>query len=226
MDGIEKEVRVRVPVYYKVLLWKRLAPFYDPLFRLLFFLLGGERQVRQGLVDFAGVNVGDHVLDVGCGTGTLALLLAKRAGPRGYVVGVDLSEGMLAQARRKTNVPWLSFRRANVEELPFPDGSFDKAFMSLSLHEMPPEARHNTLMQVARVLRPDGSLFLLEYHLPHGALARRVVNGFMSLTEEKEARRMVRERRLEPEIEAAGLTVKEHKFKVAGALVMLRAART
>ncbi|MBI2958169.1 MAG: class I SAM-dependent methyltransferase [Chloroflexi bacterium] len=195
------------PSYYRPGLWKALAPAYDPLVRLVFSFFGGERRVRRAIVEFADLHPGEQALDVGCGTGSLTVMLGERVGPGGRAVGVDLSAAMIGRASRKTRVPWVSFKMANTESLPFPDGSFDKAFLSFSIHEMPEAARANTLREIGRVLKASGGLFVLEYALPENPLARLLTKAFIRLAEEEPARRMVLQRTLVSEVERAGFAV-------------------
>ncbi|GLQ57297.1 class I SAM-dependent methyltransferase [Devosia nitrariae] len=102
----------------------------------------------------AGVREGDRVLDVACGTGALALAVAKIVGPAGSVVGLDANPQMLAVARRKpAEIEWLEGR---AEALPLPDKSFDAVVSQFGFmfFEDKPEA----LREMMRVLRPGGRL--------------------------------------------------------------------
>jgi len=104
----------------------------------------------------APVASGDHVLDVGCGTGALTMAAAAHALPAGRVVGLDASESMLRVARRKSSdVQWVHGR---AEMLPFEDAMFDKVLsqFALMLFERPADA----IAQMWRVLRPGGRLLL------------------------------------------------------------------
>ena len=121
----------------------------------------------------AQVEPGEHVLDVGCGTGVLAIAAAQRALPSGRVVGLDASEEMLGVARRKSSaVEWVL---GKAEALPFGDASFDKVVsqFALMLFEQPARA----LAQMWRVLRPRGRLAV--------AVPDRLENcpGYLALTE-------------------------------------------
>ena len=85
---------------------------------------------RATFVDFAGIEPGMRVLEVGCGDGLLTIDggLADRIGPTGSLTAVDPSMGMLARARRKLREsprPWVQFVKASAEDLPFESGSFD-----------------------------------------------------------------------------------------------------
>ncbi|MEW6034533.1 MAG: methyltransferase domain-containing protein [Chloroflexota bacterium] len=214
-----------IPSYYREGLWKKLAPFYDVLIWLLLLPLGGEQRLRRGLVDFGNPLPGERVLDVCCGTGALTALLAQRVAPAGQAVGIDLSEAMLKVARRKAKSPSLSFQRTNAEHLPFPDGMFDRAFLSLGLHELPETARVNCLKEAGRVLQPGGGLFVLDFNLPDSSPVRSLVKGFIRLVEEEHTVRMLLERTLAPEVERAGFVITRRQFPLHGAVVMLQATK-
>jgi ubiquinone/menaquinone biosynthesis C-methylase UbiE len=109
------------------------------------------------LVDAAGVQPGQKVLDVACGTGIVARAVADRLGGSGTVVGVDLNEGMLAVARRLR--PDLEWRQADVVDLPDPDGTFDAVLCQMALMFFPD--RTAALREMARVTRPGGVVALV-----------------------------------------------------------------
>ncbi|MDD5543447.1 MAG: methyltransferase domain-containing protein [Acidobacteriia bacterium] len=101
----------------------------------------------------------DQVLDLGCGSGWAARRMAQRVAD-GHVVGVDLAEGMIERARRHPpSDPRVEFRVANVEALPFGDGTFDKVFSCESFYYYPDLRR--ALKEVWRVLKPGGEFFCL-----------------------------------------------------------------
>ena len=110
-----------------------------------------------GAVAGLGLPAGSLVVDVGCGTGRLAGLVAAAA-PGLRVVGVDPSEPMVTHARAR--VPGPSFEVGRVEELPFEDGTVDLAISSLSQHHWPDRAAG--YRDLARVLRPGGSLWVYD----------------------------------------------------------------
>jgi ubiquinone/menaquinone biosynthesis C-methylase UbiE len=105
------------------------------------------------------------VLDVGCGTGTQAIAAWRRTQPGGTVVGIDISEKMLAAARRKARRAGVDipFQRADASELPFEEGSFDAVTITTALHMVPEDRRRLCLREAARVLRPGGRLSLIDY---------------------------------------------------------------
>lgn len=154
--------------------FNRLAPFYDALVRVLAFFLGGEHRLRQRIVALIGLRPGDYVLDVACGTGTMATMMAECVGPGGQVVGIDLSPRMIEIARRKGAVPQLTFRQANAEDIPYPGGYFDKVTITYGLHEMSRASRQKTLNEIYRVLKPGGQVVVVDYYEPRSRLLRAI----------------------------------------------------
>jgi ubiquinone/menaquinone biosynthesis C-methylase UbiE len=141
-----------------------------PLYDLQRFL--GERSIKRPLVEQAGVRPGQRVLDIGCGTGTLAILL-KQVYPGVEVVGLDPDPKALAIARRKAAkaAVALELERGFSDELPYPDGSFDRVLSSFMFHHLTRAEKLATLAEIRRVLRPGGSLHLLDFGPPRGRLS-------------------------------------------------------
>lgn len=144
-----------------------LLPLYDPLTRLL-----GARGVHRRLLDAADLRPGHHVLEIGCGTGNLALL-AKAQEPRATVVGLDPDLAALTRARRKARRRRLELRldHGSADELPYADASMDRVLSSLMLHHVPAAQREKALREVLRVLRPGGELHLVDLGGPDDGLA-------------------------------------------------------
>lgn len=147
-------------------------PFYDPLVKLL-----GLGAARRTLVDQANLQPIHHVLDVGCGTGTLPVLV-KRLHPSVEVVGLDPDPKALARGRRKAQraAVFVQFDQGFSDGLPYPEASFDRVFSSFMFHHLESEDREKMLRETGRVLKPEGSLHMvdfagLESH-GHGLLAR------------------------------------------------------
>ncbi|HEY0816812.1 MAG TPA: class I SAM-dependent methyltransferase [Pseudonocardia sp.] len=142
-----------------------LTPLYDLATRFL-----GLSGLFTEMTRLAEVRPGQRVLDVGCGTGNLLLTLG-RSRPGVELAGLDPDARMLARAERKARraaVP-VTWRRGYAQELPFPDGAFDRVFSSLMLHHLEPDGKAALLAQVRRVLRPDGMLVLADVD-GHGAI--------------------------------------------------------
>ncbi|HET7874246.1 MAG TPA: class I SAM-dependent methyltransferase [Methylomirabilota bacterium] len=180
----------------------RLAPLYDALVSVMAFFIGGEHRLRQRVVALVDPRPGERVLDVACGTGTLAALMAERVGTGGSVVGIDFSPRLIELARRKEGMPQLSFRQANAEAIPYPEESFDKATITYGLHEMFRPGREKTLNEIRRVLRPGGRLVAVDIYEPRG-WARRALFRLWMLLEGPTARDLLASD-LSKEIRAAG----------------------
>ncbi|MCC6739926.1 MAG: methyltransferase domain-containing protein, partial [Planctomycetia bacterium] len=143
---------------------------YDWLVRLLTF--GREGALRRWTLDLAGVGPGGAVLDVGAGTGTLLLAAAERIGPGGVLRGVELSPEMAARTRdkaRKRGVE-LEITEASAARLPWPDATFDAVTCSLVLHHLTAAVRDDAVREMRRVLRPGGTLVLVDWAAPRSLL--------------------------------------------------------
>src|SRR5688572_28518757 len=144
------------------------ARYYDLLAWLL--TLGREPAFRARLVDLASLEPGEKVLDVGCGTGTLAIAAKRRVGAAGTVYGIDASPEMIAQARRKAMKADVDvvFQAGIVEALPFPDAHFDVVLSTLMLHHLPRAVREQCAREMRRVLKPGGRLLAVDFATPAG----------------------------------------------------------
>ncbi len=139
------------------------AARYDILVWLL--TLGRESVFREKVVRLARLEIGESVLDVGCGTGTLAIAAERVVGGSGKVHGVDASSEMIVRARKKAirADSDVVFENAVAEALPFPDAHFDAVLASLVLHHLPREARQQCVCELRRVLKPGGRLLAVDF---------------------------------------------------------------
>ena len=139
--------------------WDLLLPLYDPFNRLL-----GVGALHAELIAQARLEPGQRVLDVGCGTGTLAVRI-RREHPTVEVVGLDPDPKALAIARRKAERAGVAvrFEEGYGDALPFDDAAFDRATSSLMFHHLELATRRGMLRELLRVLRPGGSLHLLDF---------------------------------------------------------------
>ena len=164
----------------RVLRWWGWVYDLTARFGMRFILGGSERALRQATADLAQLQPGETVLDVGCGTGTLALVARQRVGPTGRVSGIDPSAQLLARARRKATRRGLeiNFQPGVIEQLPFPDQSFDVVLSTLMMHHLPDDLKRQGLAEIARVLKPGGRLLVVDFKRPeehHDRPARPVV---------------------------------------------------
>jgi ubiquinone/menaquinone biosynthesis C-methylase UbiE len=133
-----------------------------------FLFQGKLRELRYKTADLAHLQPGDQVLDVGCGTGTLALEVQRRLGATGHVVGIDPGEQQIARARYKAarrNMP-IDFQIGVIEHLPFPDQTFDVALSTIMMHHLGDGLKRQGLSEIARVLKPGGRLVIADFNRP------------------------------------------------------------
>ena len=130
-----------------------------------FVFRGQVRELRQRTATLARMQPGDAVLDVGCGTGTLAMEVARRVGRAGRVAGVDPGTEQIARARRsaaRRHLP-IEFQIGVIEQLPFPDSTFDVVLSTLMMHHLPAPLKRQGLAEIARVLKPGGRLVIADF---------------------------------------------------------------
>jgi demethylmenaquinone methyltransferase / 2-methoxy-6-polyprenyl-1,4-benzoquinol methylase len=141
-------------------MFDRIAPVYDAMNRAI--TMGLDRRWRR-LAAASVVQPGDRVLDAACGTGDLALAALALGG---HVTGVDFSERMLERARRKSDaIDWVW---GDVLALPFDDAAFDTATIGFGIRNV--DDLDAGLRELARVVRPEGRLAVLEITRPRGVL--------------------------------------------------------
>jgi ubiquinone/menaquinone biosynthesis C-methylase UbiE len=139
------------------------AAAYDLLLKLLWF--GRERVFRENVLRLARLQPGESVLDVGCGTGTLAIAATRHVGPTGLVHGIDASPEMLARGRKKAEkaAAKVVFQNALAEVLPFPDAQFDVVTTTVMLHHLPKKTRQACVQEIRRVLKPGGRVLAVDF---------------------------------------------------------------
>lgn len=138
------------------------------------YLVGMGSRFRRKTLQFAQLQPGEHVLDVGCGTGMLTRLAAELVGNDGEVIGIDPSTEMIqvaqrcaAKAKSKAH-----FQLGIVESLPFEDERFDIVLSSMMLHHLPPELKVTGLREIFQVLKPGGRLMVVDLDKPTSLIGR------------------------------------------------------
>lgn len=142
---------------------------YDPVVRWT----TREATFKAALVAGLDPQDGERILDLGCGTGTLAIAIA-RAASGAVVSGLDADDAALGQARAKqarsgTSVQW---SRGLAQNLPFPDGVFDAVVSSLFFHHLLRSDKRAALLEIARVIRPGGRLLIADWGQPANVASR------------------------------------------------------
>jgi demethylmenaquinone methyltransferase/2-methoxy-6-polyprenyl-1,4-benzoquinol methylase/phosphoethanolamine N-methyltransferase len=149
------------------------ARYYDFVGRLISF--GRDKAVREKTLALASPQPGESVLDVGCGTGTIAIAIKPRVGG-GAVHGIDASTEMIEVARDKAAKARaeIDFQVALIEAIPFPDATFDLVTSTLMLHHLPDGLKQRGLAEIRRVLKPGGRFLVMDFaaqsHSPLGHL--------------------------------------------------------
>jgi ubiquinone/menaquinone biosynthesis C-methylase UbiE len=134
-----------------------LLPAYDLLTRLL-----GMPPAYDELINAAELHDGAQVLEIGCGTANLTIR-AKRAHPGVELTGVDPDPRALGRARRKADgLVGIRFEQGYAQELPYADGSFDRVLSSMMLHHLDDGVKAAALAEAFRVLRPGGSIHIVD----------------------------------------------------------------
>ena len=144
-------------------MFDRIAGFYDLMNSVM--TAGLHHRWRGRAADLAALAPGDSALDVACGTGDLAIELARRVGTGGEVIGSDFSEEMLERARVKA--PELHWEWGNALELPYASGRFHAATVGFGARNFSDLDRG--LAEMARVLKPGGRVVVLEITTPRRA---------------------------------------------------------
>lgn len=157
-----------------------IAEPYDDLNRLISW--GRDLQWRKDAIRLSGAVDGGSIVDLGCGTGDFTIEAAKTVGPRGSVVGVDLSEGMLSVARRKLARAGLNQARVvkgNAQTTGLPEASADAVTMGWVIRNV--GDRPAAYREIRRVLKPGGRLVVLDCSRPASGFVRFGFNLYLRL---------------------------------------------
>ena len=149
--------------YIPALSYRFLTPFYDFIQKYI------VRDVRYKnlLIEQADIRAGQSVLDLGCGTGTLAIMV-KQKHPSAEVSGLDADPDMLKVAQYKSSqikAP-VKFDVGFTNNLPYPNESFDRVLSSIMIHHLKTPDKKKTAQEVFRVLKPGGQLHIVDFGKP------------------------------------------------------------
>jgi len=181
--------------------------------------LGRERSMRERMLDLARIAPGESVLDVGCGTGTLAIAAKGRVGDAGTVDGIDASAEMIERARKKAKRAHrgVVFQKALAESLPFETSRFDVVLSTVMLHHLSRDVRAQAIQELRRVVKPAGRILIVDFGKRtaehRGLMAHFHQHGRVSMTE------------LKALIESASLSVMESGSVGIGTLIFVLTTR-
>jgi len=149
--------------YIPALGYRSLTRFYDPVVRVT----TREATFKEALLWQASIQDGHWVLDLGCETGTLALLI-KHAHRGAEVFGLDADPEALKLARTKLSEPGIEVRldQGLASALPYAAESFDRTLSSLFFHHLSSELKLEAMREVLRVLRPGGEFHIADWGKP------------------------------------------------------------
>ncbi|MGH2485251.1 MAG: methyltransferase domain-containing protein [Ktedonobacterales bacterium] len=139
-----------------------------------FLFRGQVRALRRRTIALARLQPGEQALDVGCGTGTLALAIQRAVGATGRVAGIDPGERQIARAQAKAarRHASIEFQVGVIEQVPFPDQTFDVVFSTLMMHHLPASLKRQGLAEIARTLKPGGRLVIADFTHKQGRQGR------------------------------------------------------
>jgi ubiquinone/menaquinone biosynthesis C-methylase UbiE len=192
--------------------------FLTPVFDVFARSTTRERAFKQRLLDQAALSADLDVLDIGSGTGTLAIW-AKEREPAMRIRGLDGDPAIIEQARRKAarasiDIP---FDEGLSYELPYEDASFDRILSSLFFHHLVRRDKERTIAEITRVLRPGGELHVADWGKPRSpreklaAVAIRRFDGYEPTRDNLAGR-------LPDLFEAGGLTDVQERDRVSAPL--------
>lgn len=164
--------------FIPALRFNALTPFYDLIQRWIV----RDTRFKSRLIEQAQIRAGHRVLDLGCGTGTLALMV-RRAQSAADVVGLDADPRMLKVATAKAageSLP-IQFDQGLAFDLPYSDASFDRVLSSLMIHHLKTPDKEKAAREVYRILKPGGQLHIIDFgkpRTPYGKLVGFFLHGF------------------------------------------------
>ena len=211
--------------FIPALRFHRLTPLFDPVVALA----ARERKLKTRVLEHAAITDGDDVLDLGCGTGTLAIQ-AARAAPKARIAGLDADPAILGRARAKAQRAGavVDFEQGFAGELPYEDERFEVVLSTLLFHHLPDAEKRRGAEEILRTLRPGGRLVIGDVGRPHGPLMRLAVATTVQLVDGRETTASSVRGELPEVLAGAGLrevTTRDRLRSPTGALEILTATK-
>lgn len=181
MENLSEIVnRDRIKNYIPPAHYDFLLPFYD----IGCVLLGFGRNFRCKIIRHLGLWGAEHILDVGCGTGTLLIML-KEIYPSVFAEGLDPDKKALQIASQKShrNNANILLHCSTMDNMPFESNSYDIVVSSLVFHHIQENNRFESLKECLRILKPQGRMLLVDFGPPRPYIVDRILSGLFSLFE-------------------------------------------
>lgn len=174
------------------------------------------KQLQKKTLELINLKKEGSLVDIGCGTGTLVLLLKEKY-PGAVISAVDPDKNVLVVARNKAKKKNLhvNFLQSGGESLPFPDKSFDVVTSSLAFHHMPLEIKEKTVSEIKRVLKNDGIFYLIDIGRPSNFLWK-VLCRLASIVEPREYLKDNLQGGIPLLLQAEGFAIKEARSRYMG----------
>ncbi len=155
--------------------FNQLTPLYD----LVMQLTMRELTFKRRLVEEMRIEKSHRVLDSGCGTATLTILI-KRTYPEVEIIGIDIDPKILDIAKSKVQKAGVDIKldQGSAFELPYPDNSFDRTVSSLVIHHLTHENKVRTFREIFRVLKPGGEMHIADFGKPQNILMYLIARFF------------------------------------------------
>ena len=159
--------------YIPALRYKWLTPLYDFFINLTM----PEKQIKQALIEAAYISSKAKVLDFGCGTATLTIMI-KELCPEAKVTGIDVDREILDKAIKKVNEKKLDIFLLDYDgtQLPFKDKGFDKILSCLVFHHLDTDTKRKALAEAFRILGNNSELFIADFGRSKSWLQRTIFN--------------------------------------------------
>jgi ubiquinone/menaquinone biosynthesis C-methylase UbiE len=193
---------------------------YDGISRIAALTVGGESRFRQLALEGLTLHPESKILDLCCGSGQATAYLVQSSA---HVTGLDASPLSLNRARK--NVPQAFYIEAFAENIPLGEGEFDLVHTSAALHEMDPEQLREILQEVYRVLKPEGTFAIADFHAPTNPLFWPGLALFFWLFETETAWQLL-ETNLPELLQEIGFKVDSPRLYAGGSLQVIQARKS
>jgi len=153
--------------FIPALKFEKLTGFYDKIMHLTM----PEKAFKNALIEQARIKSGDHILDFGCGTLTLSLMMKQQC-LEAFITGIDVDEKVLTIAENKRTDSGFEIRldKYDGKFLPYSDETFDKVVSSLVFHHLTTVQKKQAIREIYRILKPDGEIHIADWGKPSNLL--------------------------------------------------------